>query len=389
MLTYIAASKIYPVTSAPLENGVLALEPDGTIAAIYSAEAFARLNKPVVFFEGAIIPGMVNTHCHLELSHLRGKIAQHTGLPAFVEQVIKFRGFDEEAVLQAMEAADQEMRDNGIIAVGDISNLAASRPVKLGSDLYYYTFVEAMGFNPAKASEIYTAAAALKVSFEPLDASVVPHAPYSVSTELFGLIKAGAEAENSLQTMHSQETAAENEFFESKTGAFLQLYNFLGLDLSFYMPSGKSSLQTILPKLSNGKTLLVHNTDSNLSDISYAKQQHADLFWCLCPNANLFIENRLPDVQLLRDQGLKITLGTDSLASNTALSILKEMQTLQEKKAVDFDTVLCWATYNGAEFLGIDARYGSIEVGKNPGIVLLEHFEQGKITDSTTVKRLF
>lgn len=389
MLTYISASTIYPVSSEPLHNGVLAVETDGTIAGVYSAEAFSFRNDPVTFYQGVLIPGMVNTHCHLELAHLRGKIEQHTGLPAFVEQVIGYRGFDEALAAAAMEAADQEMLSNGIVAVGDISNLISSKAVKLKSALYYYTFVEAMGFNPGRAAEIYAAAAQLKNDFQPLNAAVVPHAPYSVSAALFALIKEAASVSDQIQTIHSQETPAENEFFERKTGRFLKLYTFLGLDLSFYTASGKSSLQTILPNLSAGKTLLVHNTESNLADITFAKEQHSQLFWCLCPNANLYIENKLPDVELFRDQGLKITLGTDSLASNTALSIVKEMQVLQERKAIDFPTLLGWATLNGAEFLGIAAQYGSFEPGKKPGIVLLRNFDGEKLTDEIGIERLF
>ena len=389
MLTYISASKVYPVSSSPLVNGVLALESDGTIAALYSATEFAEVNQPVTHFEGNLIPGLINTHCHLELSHLRGKIEQHTGLPAFVQQVIRFRGFDQDAVNQAMIVADQEMFANGIVAVGDISNLISSKPVKLKSKLYYYTFVEAMGFNPGRAAEIFADATTLLKDFEPLDATIAPHAPYSVSEDLFALIKSAAQSNNSLQTIHNQETPAENEFFERKTGGFLQLYNFLGLDLTFFKPSGKSALQTILPNLSTGKTLLVHNTESTIGDIMFANETHQQLFWCLCPNANLYIENKLPDVQMLTEKEAKITLGTDSLASNTALNIIKEMQTLQEQKGVDFETALSWATVNGAEFLGIADQYGSLEIGKKPGIVLLGNFENEQITDSTTIKRLF
>ncbi|RZM27440.1 MAG: amidohydrolase [Pedobacter sp.] len=389
MLTYISASKVYPVSSAPLVNGVLALESDGTIAAIYSAEEFGKLNQPVTHFEGSLIPGLINTHCHLELSHLRGKIAMHTGLPAFVQQVIRFRGFEQDAVNQAMIVADQEMYANGIVAVGDISNLISSKPVKLNSKLYYYTFVEAMGFNPARAAEIFADATDLLQDFEPLDAAIAPHAPYSVSENLFALIKNAATSNNSLQTIHNQETPAENEFFERKTGDFLQLYKFLGLDLSFYNPSGKSALQTILPNLSTGKTLLVHNTESTIDDITFANETHQQLYWCLCPNANLYIENKLPDVQMLLEQDAMITLGTDSLASNTELNIVKEMQTLQQQKNVSFETSLRWATANGAEFLGIADQYGSLEIGKKPGIVLLGDFENEELTDSTTIKRLF
>ncbi|MCY1519411.1 5'-deoxyadenosine deaminase [compost metagenome] len=97
----------------------------------------------------------------------------------------------------------------------------------------------------------------------------------------------------------------------------------------------------------------------------------------------------LPDVDTLRRERVKITLGTDSLASNHQLSILEEMLTLQEEKAVPFEELLLWATLNGAEFLNIDKQYGSLSEGKQPGIVLIEGMEGGKLTEKSKIKRLF
>jgi cytosine/adenosine deaminase-related metal-dependent hydrolase len=390
MLTYLSASKIYPVSSAPIDNGILAVDEHGSISAIYTAQQAAESNiVPAQTYIGVLVPGFINTHCHLELSHLKGKIKEHTGLLDFVGQVIQTRAIDEQTALSAMEAADAEMLNNGIVAVGDISNLAISRAVKLNSRIRYHTFIEAMGFNPEKAPEIMQHAIALKNEFSPLRASVAPHAPYSVSDLLLQLIGRNAVEERSPLTIHNQETAAENEFFQSKSGGFLRLYEFLKLDLSFYRPAGTTSLQATLPKLPRVKLLLVHNTNSSLEDVTFAHNQHPVLYWCLCPNANLYIENTLPDVTMLINAGVKITLGTDSLASNHQLNILKEMQILQESKAVPFETLLQWATLNGATFLEIDKQFGSFTPGKAPGILWIKDLNEGMITDQTTVTRLY
>lgn len=390
MLTYISASKIYPVIAAAIDRGVLAIEKDGTIAAIYTEEEAVELNiVPDSVYPGVLIPGLINTHCHLELSHLHGKISPHTGLLNFVGQVMKTRSADESLIIENMSAADQEMYKNGIVAVGDISNVAISRAVKLISPIHYHTFIEAMGFSPEKAAGIFEKAVKLKEEFAPLAASIVPHAPYSVSDPLMELIATQTSVGENLLSLHNQETTAENEFFNSKSGDFLKLYEFLGLDLSFYQAPGMSSLQATLPKLPTTKLLLVHNTQTTAEDLEFAQQRHKQLFWCLCPNANLYIENTLPDIALFQQVGLKITLGTDSLASNHQLSILKEMQTLQEQKQVEFETLLSWATINGAAFLGIDAQYGSFEVGKSPGVLHLEHVHQGIISDRSRINRLF
>lgn len=169
------------------------------------------------------------------------------------------------------------------------------------------------------------------------------------------------------------------------------MYKFLGLDIDFYKPSGKTSLQTFLPLLSDQqKMLLVHNTFTSSADVEFAEAYNPNLYWCLCPNANLYIENRLPDVEMLRNSGAKITLGTDSLASNNWLSIFAEMQTLQINFGIDFEELLKWATINGAEFLGVQERYGSLEVGKRPGINLVDFEEiSGIIMLGSRVERLF
>jgi len=385
MISYLSASWVYPVSTVPLKNGVIALDPDGTIAEILTAEEAESKNIKNI----SLVPGLINTHCHLELSHLKGKIPLHTGLPGFVQQVMQQRAVLADEIEAEMRKADAEMYANGIVAVGDISNQTSSKGVKLQSKMYYHTFVETMGFNPEKATEIIKKAEDTKNAFAPLKATIVPHAPYSVSTPLFGEIFRTSGAEGESVSIHNQETADENAFFETRSGHFLKLYEFLGLDISFFKAKGKSSLQTYLPLLSSAaKTLLVHNTFTSKEDIEFAKLTHPHLYWCLCPNANLYIENRLPDVGLLTNSELTITLGTDSLGSNHQLSILAEMFTLQEQAAIPFDELLLWATLNGASFLGISPQFGSFEKGKKPGVNLIEGMKEGRLSAESHIQRL-
>jgi len=390
MSSYISASWIFPVSSAPIENGVLGIASDGTITDILRPEeAVIRGISAITTYDGWLVPGLINTHCHLELSHMAGKIAEHSGLPGFVQQVMQHRHASAQEIEQAMLQADEYMYTNGIVATGDISNQLASREVKLNSKIYYHTFVEAMGFNPERASEIIENAVAVKNGFAPLKATIVPHAPYSVSSALFAEINSISGKEGESVSIHNQETMEENEFFMRREGHFLKLYEFLGLDISFFEAQGKSSLQSYLPMMSGlSKTLLVHNTFTNHEDIEFAKKNHQYLYWCLCPNANLYIENRLPDVQLLKDAGLTITLGTDSLASNHQLSILEEMKTLQLRTGISFEELLRWATINGAAFLGIEDRFGSFEPGRKPGVNLIEAVNNQKLTAESQIGRL-
>ncbi|QNN41429.1 amidohydrolase family protein [Pedobacter roseus] len=387
MLKYFSADWIFPVASAPVKNGAVAVRPDGEIVGILTQEEIVNLGLDVTKHKGAIVPGFINTHCHLELSHMLGQIPEHTGLVEFVRSIITSRQGDAGQIKAAMETADQKMFENGIVAVGDISNQISSKEVKENSKIHYHTFIEALGFNPERAGAIMDQVKSIKQDFEPLPASIVPHAPYTVSPELFELIRDEAEKANTLISVHNQETDNENAFFENKTGGFLDLYQFLGLDITFFEPSHKTSLQSWLPYIKEQKTLLVHNTVSNKADIMFAKAHNPNLYWCLCPQANLYIENALPNVDLLINEKVKITLGTDSLASNHQLNILSEMITLQKHKQVTFEKLLSWATINGAEFLALDKDLGTIEPGKKPGLNLIQ-LSANCIIESDNVERL-
>ncbi|WP_316825628.1 amidohydrolase family protein [Pedobacter miscanthi] len=387
MLKYFSADWIFPVASAPVKNGAVAVRPDGEIVGILTEEEIANLGQDIIKNKGAIVPGFINAHCHLELSHMLGQIPEQTGLVEFVQSIIKSRQGDAEQIKAAMYDADQKMFENGIVAVGDISNQVFSKEIKENSNIHYHTFIEAMGFNPERAAAIMDYVKEIKQDFEPLPASIVPHAPYSVSPELFERIREEAAKDNALISVHNQETNNENAFFENKTGGFLELYKFLGLDISFFEPTNKTSLQSWLPYIKEQKTLLVHNTVSSKADITFAKAQNPNLYWCLCPQANLYIENALPDVGLLINEKVKITLGTDSLASNHQLNILSEMITLQQHKQVDFEKLLSWATINGAEFLAVDQQLGTIEAGKKPGLNLIQ-LSADFIIESDQVRKL-
>ncbi|WP_316737828.1 amidohydrolase family protein [Pedobacter aquatilis] len=384
MLQYFSADWIFPVSIPPIKNGTVAVNASGEIVKLFTEEESKDLN--VQKLKGAIVPGFVNTHCHLELSHMLGQIPEQTGLVEFVKLIIKSRQSSEEQILLAVENANKQMFENGIVAVGDISNQIGSKETKLKSKISYYTFIEAMGFNPERAEAIIEHVKQLEQDFLPLPSSIVPHAPYSVSPQLFKLIEDLAAQKHNFISIHNQETTHENAFFQDKKGDFLELYRFLGLDIGFFEATGKSSLQSFLPYISNLKTLLVHNTVSNKEDIDFAKQTNPNLYWCLCPNANLYIENSLPDVDLLIKENVKITLGTDSLASNHQLNIMAEMKTLQQKKNVSFEKILKWATLNGAEFLALDKDLGTIEIGKKPGLNLIQLSEDFEIKTDKVIK---
>ena len=386
MQRYLSANRIYPVSSEAIENGVLEVSETGEIISIMTADEAAHKNiEGVEQYEGVLVPGFVNTHCHLELSHLFEKIPEQTGLPAFVRQIVAQRAAYDEVVLAAMVEADKQMYENGIVAVGDISNVLLSKEIKQRSPLHYHTFVEVFGFDKPSLP-IIEDAIKIRDSYWPLKASIVPHAPYSVSGELFKYIEKNTRPQDIL-SIHNQETAAENEFFEKGTGDFETMYQRMGVAKSAAHGTGENAIRYHLPQMPQNRTLLVHNTFTSKADIDFATAHHKELYWCLCPAANNYIENKLPDVNIFIDPLLKVTLGTDSLASNHQLSILAEMCALQQSFHLPFETLLKWGTLNGAKFLGIDSWCGSFEIGKKPSVNLIGVDAAGGIK-SDKVKRL-
>jgi cytosine/adenosine deaminase-related metal-dependent hydrolase len=384
------ADYVFPVCADPIKNGVVTVDDLGKIISVTDQSTFAATNAPVEQLSGILCPGFVNTHCHLELSHMKGKIDEHGGLVNFIKDVQKFRGTENDKIFDTATQADKDMYQNGIVAVGDIANTNVTIPIKQKSKLYYHSFVETFSFLPDKASETFEKALALLNEFKPLPSSITPHAPYSVSKDLFKLIQKYCETGQNLISLHNQECDDENKFYRYKSGSFNDLYAHFGLDISHFKPQARNSIQSVIPLLTNKQQiLLVHNTCTNLKDIYFIKRFDRKIHFCFCPNANLYIENRLPKVELFINQGFNLTLGTDSLASNSKLCILSEMQAIQHKfPAVSTAQLMEWGTINGAKFLGIDDEIGTLEIGKTPGLNLITGVDGLKLTPDSKVVKL-
>ena len=199
-----------------------------------------------------------------------------------------------------------------------------------------------------------------------------------------------SDTHTNLISVHNQETEEENKFYRYRLGGFLDLYDYFGMDISYFKSQARNSLQSILPLLTNKQDILfVHNTYTNLKDIYFIKRFDRKVHFCFCPGANLYIESRLPKIDLFVDQGFNLTLGTDSLASNNKLCILNEMRLIQEKfPAINLAKLIQWGTLNGARYLGIEDDKGTLEIGKTPGLNLITGLDGLKITAESKVQRL-
>lgn len=386
-----SADLLFPVSAPPIPNGVVVTDEQGKILAVESRELHDPASLDIR--RGAIVPGFVNTHCHLELSHMKGRVDTGTGLLPFLKSVVQFRNVPEEEIQEAIRRADADMYDAGIVAVGDISNKLDTAAVKDQSRIRYYTFVEMFDFlQDSRAEQTFNQYLPVwegQSTAHGNRKSAVPHAPYTVSKELFRRI-AALNSDDATVSIHNQETPHEDELFRSKTGGFQEFYEMFQIPLTEFDATGRNSIHYAMENMRpQQRNIFVHNTMCSPDDIQAAQSWSDRVFWATCPNANLYIENRLPNYRFFLDAEAQMTIGTDSLTSNWQLSVLEEMKTIARFQSyVSFETLLRWATLNGARALGFDADLGSIEAGKTPGLNLLDIGSDLKLQAGTSVRRL-
>lgn len=371
-MRFLKANKLFNGKQFLAPTAVLVLDDQNKLIEI-SDTAIVQNNK-IEFFDGIITPGFVNAHCHLELSHLKNKIEQHTGIPEFAKQIIHQRAiaYTKEQIHGCAKAADNEMWANGVVAVGDISNGDDSFKVKQDSKIFYHTFVEVMGLNPINETNIFNYGLSFLEQLKQFNlvGSLSPHAPYSSSLQLIEHIANYNKEHNLPLTIHNQETEEETHFFLGNKSDFAKLYDFLKLDISWFKAPQLSSLAYYINAI-NKQSILVHNTCSSKNDISMAIDKNC--FFCFCPNANLYIENKLPNFNLFKDAINTSCIGTDSLASNHLLNLISEVNVLLSHTTIfTVENSLQMLTYNGAAALNITDSFGQLILGKNTGLNLID-----------------
>ncbi len=376
-----------------MKEKVIVTDVEGKILSI--DDSSEHDSSSVNFLSGAICPGFINAHCHLELSYMRGRVPKEKGLAQFIRDLLSIRNERMEIVMEEIVKADEEMRRNGIVAVGDICNDDHTLNTKSKSKIFYHSFVEAYGFIPANTAKYFSAALNVftKAREKNLSASITPHAPYSVPEELMKKIFSFSENEKQIFSIHNQETEAETQFFANGTGDFTKLLNeFFKLNSSeVFHPTGERSVNYLLKFIPKEKNvLLVHNTFTSEEEMKNISNEFSKVYWCTCPRANLYIENRLPDYKRWMSVNDRICIGTDSVASNDVLSIFEEMKTIQQKNSfISTEQLIQWATINGAKFLELNDQFGSIEIGKTPGLNLISDLnEKNMLSENSAVRKI-
>ncbi len=383
-MKFYSSDYILPISADPIKNGIIQVDSEGTIINIGTKEDFPTLD--LQYYPGVIIPGFINAHCHLELSHMKSLCETGTGLIEFIGRVVSLRSFNQEVKEDAIAKRDIEMYEAGIQAVGDICNNLDTAATKKSSPIHYYSFIEL--FDLMQKHLTATTIENYKEVFKGQDESgsnkksFVPHAPYSVTPELLEFINQ-ANPDTKCISIHNQETPDETMLFKKGNGGFYKFYSSLGLSLEDFKPTGKTSIDYIIDKLKpHYRNLFVHNTLTNENNILNAHKWSDHVYWVSCPNANLYIENKLPDYQLFLKNNAKLCLGTDSIMSNWQLSIWEEVKTIKKYQSyVPLKELLEWSTINGAKALSYEDSLGTLDVGKKPGLVNLNLVWYGEQTD--------
>lgn len=388
----IAASFVYTLdTEDPIRNGYVEYDEKGQIISVGECAPGEEV------LQGAIVPGFVNSHCHIELSHLHGKFRKGTGMAGFIDQINALRdwaGADVKARL-TQEWMDK-MWNDGVSAMSDISNDDSSFKVKSSHKLYTRTFLEVFGSEPHMCEGVMADVTELKKTADAagIDAAPTPHSCYTMSPQLLSA-SAAAGLESGYLSYHSQESQEEEDLLISGSGAMYENRRRSGM--STPPVTGESSLKYFIDRLADVRPapydehiLLVHNVCLGQDDIDVAKKVMNNVYWAICPLSNIFIHNALPPVPLMRKNGLAITVGTDSLSSNDDLDMVKELVCIRQNfPDVPMNEILQWACLNGARFLSKESVLGTLTPGKTPGVVFVTGIdESGAFTAGSRSERI-
>jgi cytosine/adenosine deaminase-related metal-dependent hydrolase len=352
----ISAQYVFTSAGKPLRRGVVTAASDGTILSVEDTGGDLAEKSGTEFYNGIIIPGLVNCHSHLELSHMRNTLPAGGGLTEFINGIRQHRDAETDEIVRAARDADNEMYREGVVASGDISNNSLTFDIKSSSAISYLTFIEVFGLDPLLATERIALALELEsaAGAAGLTCHITPHAVYSVSQPLFSLIKEHIRS-SSVTSLHFLESDDERK-----------------------MAQGHLETAITLSKLTS-QLILVHNTV--LTEDELEKLVSVPNIWfCLCPSSNMRISGKMPPVGLLAKASGRIVVGTDSLASTGHLSILGELILLHaDAPGIPLDEIIRWGTISGARALEMDGTLGSIEPGKKPGLLLIEEVDLARL----------
>jgi aminodeoxyfutalosine deaminase len=373
----VRARWLLPVADRPMLNGWVAID-HGRIVAAGRAGATLPLagDAPLVDLGAfAVLPALVNAHTHLELSWLRGLISPARRFTDWVPSMLQRRMHPPEAgaVAEAIARAIVELRATGTGVVGDISNSLGTVAPLRSSQLSGVIFHEVLRLAAEGADEVLESALKAQATHgasERFPVSLAPHAPYSVSPRLFQGIRAAQSRTPFLpSSVHLAESAEECELLRSGSGPWRQLLEQLNAwDPSWVAPESTPVEYLDRMGLLGSRLLAVHAVQCTDDDLRRLRERGATVV--TCPRSNAFVGAGDPPIARFYASGVKVAVGTDSLASNDDLNLFSELARMRQlAPEVPAAALLESATLAGASALGLADRHGTIEPGRAATLV--------------------
>lgn len=363
-----SARWVLPIAQPPIANGWIAIT-NGLITEIGSG----RPPSTATEIDGVILPGVVNAHTHLELSWMREQVAPALTMPQWVESLMALRRTVGHEPAEPILDGIREARAAGTALVGDISNTLAAYDGLSRSSMSGAIFRELLGFNVTDPAAVI---AATRAQIEQLPrisrlrASIVPHAPYSVSPSLMRAI-ADAAGDDRI-SIHLGESAEEVEFLRHGSGAWRELLGKLGTWSDGWQAPGAGPVDYIAAHgLLNERLLAVHCVQ--LTDSELRKLAAAGATVVTCPRSNRWTGAGLPPVARFYASGVRLAVGTDSLSSVEDLNVFAELRLMRELAPdVPARELLASATRHGADALGFGDELGTLEPGKRAELIAVD-----------------
>jgi cytosine/adenosine deaminase-related metal-dependent hydrolase len=354
---------VLPIARPPIRDGWLACER-GRILDVGDGPPpdTSRVHELTAC---AVMPALVNAHVHLELSWMAGHVPPAPSMPVWVERLMALRRTLDREPRAPIERAIRDIRGSGTALVGDITNTLAPYEGLLDSDLSAAIFRELLGFNTPDPALAIADAAAQVAALTPvarLRPSLVPHAPYSVSPALLqGIADASVGRPISIHVAESRE---EVQFLRDGTGAWRDLLQRLNAWNDTWRAPGCGPVEYLERfGLVNDRLLAVHGVQ--FTDDELRKLAAADATVVTCPRSNLWTGAGQPPLERFYASGVRVAIGTDSLASVEDLQMFKEIAAVRGlARDIPAARILESATKSGAEALGFGEELGTIEPGK-------------------------
>jgi cytosine/adenosine deaminase-related metal-dependent hydrolase len=363
------ASWVVPIAGPPIRDGWVAIE-GGRISGVGQDAKSSPDDRDLG--RVAIMPGMVNAHTHLELSHLRERVPASPDFVSWIRTVVASRRPDSDPqashIVEGVQRGIDEAVRFGTAVVGDISNTLVPVALLACSPLAGVVFYELIRFNaPDPAGFVNQALRQVNAlpSSDRVRISLAAHAPYSVSPLVFRAIRQAVDGEAlGAYSVHLSESAAEVEFIKNGSGPWRAFLEDVGAWNPEWRPHGGSPVEYVdACGFLGAKAVVVHGVQMSAPDLARLATHDATLV--TCPRSNVRTGAGIPPVARFYQSGVRVAIGTDSLASTPDLNVFAELAELRQLvPAVPASRLLESATRHGARALGFDADYGTIEAGK-------------------------